>query len=258
MRAAHFGALLFSRQRLHQNKAEFFIAFTKDTRPSRCRGADLPGRANGRAARSCSIGATSSPTSAGVAKRPLARALSRQLPVVSAYPGEQPGDAAVLLRRLHRSSRSHRHHRPVDRAEYDKLDRIEDRMWWFAAMHANLLTLARPFAETPSARNWRARRRLRTMACSPSWRLTGRRRRHRPEADQQAWASVPRPKARGRSAAAWSTPWPSPRRACRRSSAPMCCAIAMSTSGGLGEFHARAERNSGSQPAGLQLDAVAA
>ena len=24
-------------------------------------------------------------------------------------------------------------------SEYDKLDRIEDRMWWFAAMHANLL-----------------------------------------------------------------------------------------------------------------------
>ena len=22
-------------------------------------------------------------------------------------------------------------------SEYDKLDRVEDRMWWFAAMHAN-------------------------------------------------------------------------------------------------------------------------
>ena len=30
--------------------------------------------------------------------------------------------------------------RPVDRAEYDKLDRLEDSMWWFAATHANLLT----------------------------------------------------------------------------------------------------------------------
>ena len=27
-------------------------------------------------------------------------------------------------------------------SEYDKLDRIEDRMWWFAAMHANLLAAA--------------------------------------------------------------------------------------------------------------------
>ena len=31
----------------------------------------------------------------------------------------------------------------LDRGEYDKLDRAEDRMWWFAALHANLLTLCR-------------------------------------------------------------------------------------------------------------------
>jgi SAM-dependent methyltransferase len=31
----------------------------------------------------------------------------------------------------------------VKPSEYDKLDRIEDRMWWFAAMHANLLAAAR-------------------------------------------------------------------------------------------------------------------
>jgi SAM-dependent methyltransferase len=31
----------------------------------------------------------------------------------------------------------------VDRSEYDKLDRVEDRMWWFAALHRNLLMLAR-------------------------------------------------------------------------------------------------------------------
>jgi SAM-dependent methyltransferase len=30
----------------------------------------------------------------------------------------------------------------VKPSEYDKLDRIEDRMWWFAAMHANLLAAA--------------------------------------------------------------------------------------------------------------------
>ena len=31
----------------------------------------------------------------------------------------------------------------MDRSEYDKLDRVEDRMWWFAALHRNLLMLAR-------------------------------------------------------------------------------------------------------------------
>jgi SAM-dependent methyltransferase len=30
----------------------------------------------------------------------------------------------------------------VNSSEYDKLDRVEDRMWWFAAMHANLLIAA--------------------------------------------------------------------------------------------------------------------
>jgi SAM-dependent methyltransferase len=30
----------------------------------------------------------------------------------------------------------------VKPSEYDKLDRVEDRMWWFAAMHANLLMAA--------------------------------------------------------------------------------------------------------------------
>jgi SAM-dependent methyltransferase len=31
----------------------------------------------------------------------------------------------------------------VERSEYEKLDIAEDRMWWFAAMHRNLLVLAR-------------------------------------------------------------------------------------------------------------------
>jgi SAM-dependent methyltransferase len=30
----------------------------------------------------------------------------------------------------------------MERSEYDKLDRLEDRMWWFAASHRNLLTLS--------------------------------------------------------------------------------------------------------------------
>jgi SAM-dependent methyltransferase len=34
----------------------------------------------------------------------------------------------------------------VKPSEYDKLDRVEDRMWWFAAMHANLLMAAQRWA----------------------------------------------------------------------------------------------------------------
>ena len=37
----------------------------------------------------------------------------------------------------------------MEPAEYDKLDRLEDRMWWFAATHANLMMLGGRFA--PSA-----------------------------------------------------------------------------------------------------------
>jgi SAM-dependent methyltransferase len=39
----------------------------------------------------------------------------------------------------------------MERAEYDRLDRLEDSMWWFAATHANLLTLARQFAGDAAA-----------------------------------------------------------------------------------------------------------
>ncbi len=31
----------------------------------------------------------------------------------------------------------------MERSEFDKLDRVEDRMWWFAALHRNLMTLLR-------------------------------------------------------------------------------------------------------------------
>lgn len=31
----------------------------------------------------------------------------------------------------------------MERSEYDKLDQVEERMWWFAALHSNLLVLAR-------------------------------------------------------------------------------------------------------------------
>jgi SAM-dependent methyltransferase len=38
----------------------------------------------------------------------------------------------------------------VERSEYEKLDRIEDRMWWFAGLHKNLLMLSQrvPFVGT--------------------------------------------------------------------------------------------------------------
>ena len=38
----------------------------------------------------------------------------------------------------------------MDPIEYAKLDRLEDRMWWFAAAHANLRMLARGFG-SPTA-----------------------------------------------------------------------------------------------------------
>ena len=34
----------------------------------------------------------------------------------------------------------------MERPEYEKLDRVEDSMWWFAAMYRNLLMLANRFA----------------------------------------------------------------------------------------------------------------
>jgi SAM-dependent methyltransferase len=40
----------------------------------------------------------------------------------------------------------------MDPVEYDKLDRLEDRMWWFAATHANLMMLARRFGPSTAPR----------------------------------------------------------------------------------------------------------
>src|SRR5437763_1812935 len=40
----------------------------------------------------------------------------------------------------------------MDPAEYDKLDRLEDRMWWFAATHANLIMLAHRFGASAAPR----------------------------------------------------------------------------------------------------------
>lgn len=40
----------------------------------------------------------------------------------------------------------------LDRAEYAKLDRTEERMWWFAASHANLLLLYRAMTGSAAGR----------------------------------------------------------------------------------------------------------
>src|SRR5205823_13651850 len=40
----------------------------------------------------------------------------------------------------------------MEPAEYDKLDRLEDRMWWFAATHANLIMLAHRFGTSAAPR----------------------------------------------------------------------------------------------------------
>ena len=40
----------------------------------------------------------------------------------------------------------------MDPAEYDKLDRLEDWMWWFVATHANLMMLARRFEPSTGPR----------------------------------------------------------------------------------------------------------
>jgi SAM-dependent methyltransferase len=49
-----------------------------------------------------------------------------------------------------RAARRSRRQR-LECGEYDKLDRAEDRMWWFAAMHANLLLAYRRMAAGNSA-----------------------------------------------------------------------------------------------------------
>src|SRR4051812_5412863 len=57
------------------------------------------------------------------------------------------GDGLPARPRGARAASARRAH--LDRAEYDKLDRAEDRMWWFAALHANLLLLHRRAATAP-------------------------------------------------------------------------------------------------------------
>ena len=37
----------------------------------------------------------------------------------------------------------------MERSEYDKLDRVENRMWWFAARNENLLMLSRRLPSKP-------------------------------------------------------------------------------------------------------------
>jgi len=104
-------------------------------------------------------------------------------------------------------------------------------MWWFAAAHANLLTLARQFAADGAARDH-----VLDAGCGTGG-LLAKLAADRPQAtvvgldaDQQACGRAAAKSARPY-AAVRSTPCPSRTRACPRSLAPMSCAIAMSTSG---------------------------
>ena len=131
----------------------------------------------------------------------------------------------------------------LDRAEYDKLDRIEARMWWFAALHANLALLYARMADRAAGRMLldagcgtggllaRSPPRCRMPRCA-KWRHD--RARCRPF----RLRTRPRPRADARSAPARSTRCPSPTARSARSSAPTCCAMTGSmSSAALAQFH---------------------
>ena len=102
------------------------IHHKRQLRPNVARPACLSGRENGRASFSC---ARSTRTRRRATDRETClRGISFEIvpPVAGAVRSAPPA------RRI-----------PVQPSEYDKLDRMEDRMWWFAAMHANLLMAAR-------------------------------------------------------------------------------------------------------------------
>jgi SAM-dependent methyltransferase len=123
----------------------------------------------------------------------------------------------------------------MDPAEYDKLDRLEDRMWWFAATHANLMMLAQRFGSSA------APRRILDAGCGTGGLLAKLAAAGEAstvvglDADESACA-------RARSAAVRSMRCPLSTRHFPRSSAPMCCAIAMSMSGKRSSSFAAASR----------------
>jgi len=42
----------------------------------------------------------------------------------------------------------------MERSEYDKLDRVEDHMWWFAASHRSLLMLLEHRSKPTTDQSW--------------------------------------------------------------------------------------------------------
>ncbi len=114
---------------------------------------------------------------------------------------------------------------PLDRSEYEKLDRVEDRMWWFAAVHATCSGYIKKRAAMKSrGRCW-------MPGAAPAGCLPGSLR-PTPISMQSALtpttspAAAPAPRAASRSAPGRSMPCPFRKRYSARSSASMCCVIA--------------------------------
>src|SRR5205085_10300105 len=106
-----------------------------------------------RCSRSCSTAAPSSPSSGSPSGRwrtprragqpcPLRRAATLR----TEYSPPQSRFVGDKLRRKAAGRRPR-----LDRTEYEKLDRSEDRMWWFAALHANLILLYRTMTKPAAA-----------------------------------------------------------------------------------------------------------
>ena len=136
-------------------------------------------------------------------------------------------------------------------------------MWWFAALHANLLLLYAPDGETaPPADAARCRLRHRRAARALSATLP----KDAPDgdvigldADRFACARAA-PRAGGRSAPARSTRCPSPTRAFGAIfSADVLCHDGVDERAALAQFHRCLvrTRHAGPEPAGLSLDDVA-
>ena len=141
-------------------------------------------------------------------------------------------------------------------------------MWWFAALHANLVLLYARMGGRAAGR------RLLDAGCGTGGllaRLSARcRMATRQMAECQEWrndqgsmptilpANAPAPRADARSAPARSMRCPLPMARSARSSAPMCCAMTGSTSGGAGAVSPLSvrPRHSDPEPAGLSLDDV--
>ena len=233
---------LFVRDR---DQADFFIAFTKDNCDR-----SLPGRQIYRVERMGALLSVVLDRRDLVAERQAACHIGR--PRLLAGPVNEPPPTARNCRRKRAR---------VERSEYDKLDRVEDRMWWFAALHANLLTGSRGDrrstssicrSSTPAAAPADFFRRLarQITASEPVIGL---------DLDSGP-ARAPPSRARGPSAPARSTTCHSPMmRLAAIFSADVLCHAGSTNAALCGSSTAvSAQRLADPQPAGLSLDAVAA